>query len=448
MVWVSRLPILWQTLLLLLGTLIVSVGTNVLVIMALPMPRMDFYAMRDIAEALANPDHRTGPAGDRLISLSETTAPPSPSAPGMPGNMISNARLSAHFAARLGTPVSRVRLIYQASQGNWPFRTGHTDAGVPVRLGEPQFYNTAIGAMQLDNGRWRVVRTPDRPFISRWQQRALAAFFLAFVAVLPFAYLFARHLALPIRRFADAAERVGKDSDAPAVPLEGSTELQLAARALTKMQVRLGETLAERTAMIGAIAHDLRTPLARIAFRIESAPAPVRDAVFSDIEQMRAMVSATISFVARGTEVGERQRVDLRQILERIVADAQAMQQKVELSGGGGCVIGDSVALERLIQNVVDNAVNYAGSAEINLDSRDGRTTLTVADRGPGVNEAMLESVFKPFNRGEPSRNRATGGVGLGLAIGRSIALAHAGTLTAANRSGGGLLVTAEFPAA
>jgi signal transduction histidine kinase len=293
-----------------------------------------------------------------------------------------------------------------------------------------------------------MVETPERPILSRSLQRWLVTFFLAFVSLLPFAYLFARHIAQPIRRFAEAAERVGNDTEAPPVPVEGSTEVRLAAQSLNAMQTRLGETLAERTAMIGAIAHDLRTPLARIAFRIERADPKIRKAVLADIEQMRAMVAATMAFVIRGTELGERYRVDLYQILERIVGDAQAMDQKVELHGTHAWVYGDAVALERLVQNVLDNAINYAGSAEIEVESRFGRTVVTIADRGPGLEESMLEDVFKPFNRGEPSRNRSTGGVGLGLSIARSIALAHDGTLRAINRDGGGLIVVANFPAA
>ena len=125
------------------------------------------------------------------------------------------------------------------------------------------------------------------------------------------------------------------------------------------------------------------------------------------------------------------------------------MGQNVQLRvAGKPNVMGDSVALERLIQNVIDNAINYAGAAEIDLETRFGRTRVSIADNGPGLSESLLENVFKPFNRGDPSRNRSTGGVGLGLSIARSIALAHEGTLRAYNRPSGGLLVVADFPAA
>jgi signal transduction histidine kinase len=363
--------------------------------------------------------------------------------------MVSNPHFTERLAERLQVPASRVRLVYHDDQGNWPYRYSENEAGVPTRLGEPEFYNTAIAAMQMPDGRWRIVDTPRRPLLSRSLVRWLATFLLAFVVLLPFAYFFARHLARPIREFAEAAERVGNDIEAPAVPVEGSTEIRQAALALNAMQGRLADTLAERTAMIGAIAHDLRTPLARIAFRIERAPPEIRRSVLGDIDQVRAMVSSTIHFVTRGTELGEKEQVDLGLLLERMTADACVMSQDVSLNVKmPSVVIGDSVALERLIQNVIDNAINYAGSAEIEVEMRHGRVLVSIGDHGPGLGEELLESVFKPFNRGEPSRNRGTGGVGLGLSIARSIALAHGGTLRAYNRSGGGLLVVADLPAA
>ena len=306
--WLSRLPIFWQTLLLLMVALVASAIINIALIIALPLPRLDFYTLRDVAEALTKSDQpRTGQPGDTRLHFSTVAQPPKEgSTPS--GRLRSNPRFTARLAQRLNMPVSKVRLVYVHSQGNWPYRYGGIEGGVPTRLGEPEFYNTAIAAIRVPDGRWRTVETPARALISRSLLRWFVTFFLALTALLPFAYIFARHLARPIRAFADAAERVGEDIAAPAVPVEGSTEIRQAAMALNLMQQRLTEMLAERTAMIGAIAHDLRTPLARIAFRIERAPPGIRQSVLGDIEQMRAMVSSTISFVIRGTELGEKQR--------------------------------------------------------------------------------------------------------------------------------------------
>jgi two-component system, OmpR family, sensor kinase len=267
--------------------------------------------------------------------------------------------------------------------------------------------------------------------------------------MLPVAFLFARRLTRPIRRFATAVETVGDDPDAPPVPVEGPAELRLTAQALNMMRQRLRDYLGERTAMIGAIAHDLRTPLARIAFRIEGAPEGLRDPVQRDVEQMRAMIAATIGYLRSGAGIGERLPVDLVPLVARVAAQAREMGGKVELAAPTApCVVtGDAVALERLVQNLVDNAVKYGGGAEFTLACCDGRVRLGVADRGPGIAPERIERLFRPFERGEPSRSRATGGVGLGLAIARSIVEAHGGTLTATNRTGGGLEMECVLPA-
>jgi len=111
-------------------------------------------------------------------------------------------------------------------------------------------------------------------------------------------------------------------------------------------------------------------------------------------------------------------------------------------------VSGDRSAIERLIQNLIDNAIKYAGAAELLVRRDADRARITVADRGPGIPEAELDRMFEPFERHEPSRSRSTGGLGLGLAIARSIALAHGGSIAAENRAGGGLAVTVDLPAA
>jgi two-component system OmpR family sensor kinase len=274
-------------------------------------------------------------------------------------------------------------------------------------------------------------------------------FGLTALAMLPFAWLFARRLARPIRRFAEAVERLDHDRDAPPVPTEGPAELEMTAVALNAMHARLRSHLRERTAMIGAIAHDLRTPLARIAFRIEAAPDKIRGPVQADIEQMREMVTATIGFLRGDAGTGERQLVDLAALARRLAGEASDTGSTVAIAEiERAMVSGDRSALERLVQNLIDNAIQYAGSAELIVRRAVDCATVTVADRGPGIPEAELERMFEPFERRDRSRSRSTGGLGLGLAIARSIAQAHGGSIRAANRPGGGLAVTVELPVA
>lgn len=447
-----RLPILWQTVMLLLATLVVALAVNTALIVTLPPPRTDFYSLGDLAEALGAP-HRDGEDArgaarrgtarkDRAVRLPVRTDDRPPDLAGL----ATSAGLTARLAERLGVAPDAVRLGYAPDQSTFPFRPREQEGGVALRHGEPIFVDATIAALRRAGGQWLSVRTPPRPLLTEWHKRMILWLGFSLLPVLPLAFLFARRLARPIHRFAAAADRIGHDPASPPMPMDGPAELDRAAVALTGMQGRLHDMLAERTAMAGAIAHDLRTPLARIAFRIEQAPDPVREAVLHDIEQMRAMIAATIGFVKGVGDPGPHGRVDVVALLERLAAAAREMGAQVTVAGASPDLSGSPVALERMFQNLIDNAVAYAGGAEIAV-ARDGaRVRVTIADRGPGVAADRLDSVFRPFNRGDPSRNRATGGVGLGLAIARSIATAHGGTVTAANRAGGGLVLTVDLP--
>jgi signal transduction histidine kinase len=451
---VRRLPILWQTLLLLLATLIVAQAVNTILLVRLPLPRTEFVSLGDLAEALGAPRRddrgrddrgRGGRRGrdDRAVRLPLAIGPTPPDL----ANLATSDSLTARLAARLGVATDAVRLGYAPDQSTFPFRPREQEGGVALRHGEPIFVDATVAAFRRPDGRWLSVHTPARPILTEWHKRMILWLALSLLPILPLAFLFARQLARPIHRFAEAADRIGRDPESPPMPMNGPAELDRAAVALTGMQDRLHDMLTERTAMAGAIAHDLRTPLARIAFRIEQAPEPVREAVLHDIEQMRAMIAATIGFVKGVGDLGPHGTVDLHALLARLAGAARDMGSAVTLTGQPVTLSGSPVALERLFQNLVDNAVAYAGGAEIDVGQGGGRVRVTIADRGPGLPANRLDSVFKPFNRGDPSRNRTTGGVGLGLAIARSIATAHGGTVAAANRDGGGLVVTVDLPA-
>jgi two-component system OmpR family sensor kinase len=438
------LPILWQTLLLILASLVVAQLVTIALFMLGPPPRGDFVSLRDVADAIAPQpdDHDHGPARMTSTGLS-------PTPPGVPDAMTADPVFTAKLAEYVKLPLPRLRLFYEADQNaTFPFQRERNARGVPMRRGEPLFFNTVAAAVQRHDGRWLMLRSTPKPWFSNWQKNMLLFFAISLLIMLPIAFLFARALARPIRRFALSVERLGHDADGVQVPVEGPAELRLTASALNAMQQRLHDYLAERTAMIGAIAHDLRTPLARIAFRIEGAAPALRDPVQADVEQMRAMIAATIGYLKTGTGVVERVRVDLTALSARLAEHAREMggEVSVDLPSGRCIVSGDAVALERLVQNLLDNALQYAGAAEIGLVCSGGRVLLRVLDRGPGIPQDRVERLFRPFERGEPSRSRTTGGLGLGLAIGRAIATAHGGTLIARNREGGGLEMECVLP--
>jgi two-component system, OmpR family, sensor kinase len=434
------LPIFWQILALVLGGLVVAQIVSILLIMYLPAPRPDFYTMSEIAEALVDDD-----APDTPVSARYQAEPPP-----QPSDMIRGEVLAGRRARLINRPVADVRIYFEPDQAeNFPFPRTAGRGAVPVRHGQPYFFNTVEAALKLSDGRWRVVRTPSPPLFTAWQRRTFLWFGFSALAMLPFAWIFARALTRPIRRLAAAVERLDHDSDAPPVPAEGPSELRVTAQVLNETRRNLHSYVRERTAMIGAIAHDLRTPLARIAFRIERAPPELREAMQQDVEQMREMIATTIAFVRDGAGVGERHAVDLSGLAARLAEQAQGVGAAVAVARLDAVTVsGDRSALERLVQNLIDTAVKSAGSAEVSVRHLKESARLSVVDRGPGIPEGELERMFEPFARADPSRSRSTGGIGLGLAIARSIAVAHGGSIEAKNRRGGGLSVTVELPLA
>ena len=210
---------------------------------------------------------------------------------------------------------------------------------------------------------------------------------------------------------------------------------------------KLRRYVEERTAMVAAIAHDLRTPLTRMRFRIENAQPEIRDKVAADIEQMDGMVSQALTFVRGDTARGVRVKLDLGALLQSVTDDLAEMGAEASFDGGQLVIEGDPIGLRRVVTNLVENAVKFGQKARVSL-LRDGDSVLVrVEDDGPGLADSEIERVFEPFYRVDPSRAPATGGFGLGLSVARSIARAHGGEVTLANREAGGLIATVRLPA-
>jgi signal transduction histidine kinase len=293
-------------------------------------------------------------------------------------------------------------------------------------------------AYQPQAGPWTVVRSPSEGFPNAWQRRVMLWFLACLLVLTPVGYLFARRLTAPIGRFAAAAERLGRDPRAPAITLRGPAEIGLAAAAFNEMQDRLARYVEDRTAMIAAIAHDLRTPLARVQFKLQRASDEIAADIRTDLSQMDAMIAAVLAFVRDAAPTQERGPLDLLSLLEVVADDAGATGADVSVTPGAALVVdGDAAALQRLFVNLVDNAVKYGGGARIRLFTETGDAVVEIADDGPGLSEAERERVFEPFYRVETSRSRETGGIGLGLSIARSIARAHGGDVSLTAESAG-----------
>lgn len=290
----------------------------------------------------------------------------------------------------------------------------------------------------------RTAKSGPRPVFTNWHRLTLAAT-LGVTILLGFgAWLIARHISHPIRNLARIAREMRLGTRAP-IPREGPNEVRELAAAIDAMQTRILEQAEGRTTMLAAIAHDMGTPITRLAFWIEQLPEAARNRANADIDEIRAMLASVLRF-ARDERADARERVELGSLIESLADDMKAAGTPVEVEAGPRAVVpGDSQSLRRLFANLIENAVRYGHSAALSWSAEPGWAEVQVSDKGPGF-PANPETLFTPFARGESSRNRATGGTGLGLAIVRSIAEAHGGSVALENGAEGGV-VRVRLPA-
>ncbi len=252
----------------------------------------------------------------------------------------------------------------------------------------------------------------------------------------------------PLRRVTNAAQALTANLQQQPLPEEGSHEVRALAYSLNALQREVLRQLRARTGILAAVTHDLKSPLTRMKLRVSLLPdADLRRRMEQDLDDMDALVDEGLAYV-RSEQLHEPLvPVDLMALLDNLVEQAVDLGQQCSVSGRVSApLIAAPRALQRLLQNLLDNAVRYGGSAEIEMmESVDG-VVVTVSDRGPGLPEEDLARMFEPFVRGDNSRGRDLGGTGLGLAIARNIAQAHGANLVLLNRTGGGLMARLQFP--
>jgi signal transduction histidine kinase len=297
-------------------------------------------------------------------------------------------------------------------------------------------------AVALDRGRWLALALGPEALAPSpgWRLAVAAAITLGIVALI--ALLMARRVAAPIRRLADAAERLGLDLDAPPLPETGSRELRSAAAAFNRMQQRLKRLVEDRIRMLAAISHDLRTPLTRLRLRLELiGDQAARAKAERDLDEMQAMLEATLALAREEARSEPLVRVDLAELVQTACDGFCDAGHAVTYAGPAHLAYtGRQVALRRALDNLIANAVAYGGRADVELAKQGPWIEVRIGDRGPGIPEALRERVFEPFFRLEESRSRETGGSGLGLAVARSVARGHGGDVSLEDRPGGGLL--------
>jgi two-component system OmpR family sensor kinase len=299
---------------------------------------------------------------------------------------------------------------------------------------------------RADGDGWIVVASAERPAFTRWHLARLAAMLGTLLVLSLLAWGVARRISGPIRRLADAATRARLGARA-AIPHAGPREVRELAEAIDAMQGRILQQAENRTVMLAAIAHDLGTPLSRLAFWVEQLPDAARARAAADIDEMRAMLGAALRFTRDDSSRAPHVRLDLGSLLESLADDLAAAGVAVTADAGPRVVLhGDPVGLRRLFANLVENAVRYGQRARIEWQVSPGWAEVVVEDQGPGFPLEGAEALFAPFVRGEASRNKATGGVGLGLATARSTAEAHGGEVFLENGADGGGRVRVRLP--
>ncbi len=304
-------------------------------------------------------------------------------------------------------------------------------------------------ALRLDDGQWLTVVAglPDRvPAVSWWFVLSLAV--MAATVFAASAWAVGRVIA-PLRVLAEAATRFGRDIEAEPLREAGPAEIRHASKAFNEMQRRLRRLVDNRTTLLAAVSHDLRTPLTLLRLRTDGVEGGEnRDRMLATIDDMDAMIGATLAF-ARDADKSEPLRpTDLSALLASIVDDLADAGLPVTMAPPAEPVVYDCqpAGMKRLLTNLIDNAVKFGMAARAAMAQDKTEVTITIEDDGPGIPDSELARVFEPFYRIEGSRSRDTGGAGLGLAIAQSIAQSHGGRIVLANRPGGGLRASLVLP--
>ena len=363
----------------------------------------------------------------------------SDAAAGEESELMTTARDALALALQpgVGFKVIDARPVY-LNAGSWYAREFRERPGV-------RMYATVL----LPDGVWITVESIDPARATRWVVRMFRNLAIVDGVMVILCFVAVRLVTQPLSILASAAEDLGRNIDRPPLPERGANELVRASRALNVMQDRLKRYVDTRIKVLAAMSHDLKTPITRMRLRSEMLDdVHVKAKFVKDLDDLQQMVGATLDYMRGLAEGGETlQPIDVTALVSSLKEDAEEAGHTVTVSGDARSpVMGRAQALKRCLQNLIDNALAYGRRADIALRDEGGALTIAISDDGPGIPEGDIERVFEPFYRVEGSRNRNTGGSGLGLSIARNIAQAHGGSVRLRNLSRGGLEATLRIP--
>ncbi|WP_183986646.1 sensor histidine kinase [Sphingomonas jinjuensis] len=303
---------------------------------------------------------------------------------------------------------------------------------------------TLVIALQRPGGQWLVQRLPwvrrDPGLVWRLAGQTGVLFV---VLLLPVLWI-ARRLSLPLRQLTAAAEQFGAGDPPAPLSADGPDDIARLIAAFNALTLRVRAMLDEKDRMLGAIGHDLRTPLAALRVRIESVDDDTDRARMADtVDEMNRTLDDILSLARLGRPSEPMTETDLAALVDAVVEDFRDLGAPVEFVEADRLPLRIRPSLmRRAVRNLIENAVKYGGGAIVRIEPSPRRVAIVVEDDGPGIPPDRLDDVFDPFTRLETSRNRDTGGIGLGLALARAIAREAGGDVTLTNRPGGGLAAT------
>ncbi len=359
-------------------------------------------------------------------------------------------------AQQRGQPVEHVRLVWKGADKAPDIKVFARGASVSASA-DPDVVRTQgalLAALQWPafelgvrgaDGRWQVLGS-DVSDVAAWRRQVLLALLGGTLLLAPLATWAARRIGRPLRRLADASAEVTLHA-MTRLPDDGPREVQVLASAINAGRERLRDQAQDMTRMLAAVAHDLRTPLTGLRLRAESAPPAQAARMVADIERMNAMIEQVLDYARGELEPASMRPVEMGALLDDCVQSARL--RGVQIHADLPVHLpwhGDALLLRRALDNLIDNAARYAGAVEVAVQRTAEALWVDVADRGPGIPEAEKARLLQPFQRHETSRNRSTGGTGLGLAVVQGAVRQHGGQLQLVDRPGGGLIVRLCFP--
>ena len=304
------------------------------------------------------------------------------------------------------------------------------------------------GAIELDDGRWLSFTSLTDREVPGWSIKATLSFILLAALLAGLMIWLLQRTTRPLKELARQAERLGRGDSAEPLKESGPSEIRETLSAFNRMQDRLDRFVSDRTRMLAAISHDLRTPITTLQLRCEFLPdGEDKQKLQQGLKHMEQMLNATLQF-AREDGMAEPVRdLDLSSLVQSLCDDLQDNGHDVSVEERDAILYrGRPTALRRALQNLLENGVKYGDKVEVRLLDEPGQIRILIRDFGPGIPPEQLEEVFKPFTRLDSARDLTDGSIGLGLAIARTLIHQHGGELTLDNHPQGGLLVQVRLP--